>query len=339
MRTKQTAGKLTAILMALMAIGVAWGMGAARRTHVPARTFSKGDVSHAVLVDAFAKRPTAFFHKTRNWVLPVWVAPDVERQDTIITPVAPTDPSDPYAPQTYSGDLRTPDNIETGIFLDERTGQYRFGTRLKGNTQFLSTPLLMTPDEVARRDNRRIRHQWFANQNRTEAIQQGKEKFDFTDMHFDLGLAEKIFGPGGVRIKTTGSASLKIGANTRFVDNPSLSERNRNVFGFDFNEDINLSLNARVGDKVNMDFNYNSKAAATFDSQNIRLRYEGKEDEIIKLIEAGNISMPTTSSLLRGASSLFGIRTDFQFGRLQLSAVVSQKKSSSSNVSSGRGGV
>lgn len=44
--------------------------------------------------------------------------------------------------------------------------------------------------------------------------------------------------------------------------------------------------------------------------------------------------MPTNSSLVRGASSLFGVRTDMQFGKLKLSTVVAQKKSSSSSVSS-----
>ena len=93
-------------------------------------------------------------------------------------------------------------------------------------------------------------------------------------------------------------------------------------------------MNGKVGDKVNMDFNYNSDATFDFDSQNIKLRYEGKEDEIIKLVEAGNVSMPTNSSLVRGATSLFGVRTDMQFGKLKLSTVISQKKSASSSVSS-----
>ena len=93
-------------------------------------------------------------------------------------------------------------------------------------------------------------------------------------------------------------------------------------------------MNGKVGDKVNMDFNYNSEATFDFDTQNLKLRYEGKEDEIIKLVEAGNVSMPTNSSLVRGASSLFGVRTDMQFGKLKLSTVVAQKKSASSTVSS-----
>ena len=87
-----------------------------------------------------------------------------------------------------------------------------------------------------------------------------------------------------------------------------------------------------------MDFNYNSDATFDFDAQNLKLRYEGKEDEIIKLVEAGNVSLPSNSSLIRGASSLFGIRTDLQFGKLNLQTIISQKKSSSKSVRS-QGGV
>ena len=70
----------------------------------------------------------------------------------------------------------------------------------------------------------------------------------------------------------------------------------------------------------------------------LKLKYDGKEDEIIKLVEAGNVSFPSNSSLIKGASSLFGVRTDMQFGKLKLQTVFSQKKSASKSVSS-RGGV
>ena len=199
---------------------------------------------------------------------------------------------------------------------------------------YLDTPFSMTWKEYQDMMMKRSIANYYRTKNAEEFKAKGKDKFDFTDMHFDLGPLNKVFGPGGVRVKTQGSAELKVGANTRFTDNPSLSERNRKVFGFDFDEKINLSLNGKVGDKVNMDFNYNSEATFDFDTQNLKLRYEGKEDEIIKLIEAGNVSMPTNSSLVRGATSLFGVRTDMQFGKLKLQTVVAQKKSSSSSVSS-----
>lgn len=229
-------------------------------------------------------------------------------------------------------DLKDPENLKNVAEYDENTGGYLYGTKL--GDDFLGTPFALTWDEYQKMMMKRSLSAYFRGKNAQEYKEKGKDKFDFTDMHFNLGPLDKVFGPGGVRIKIQGSAELKIGANTRFTDNPSLSERNRKVFGFDFDEKINLSLNGKVGDKVNLDFNYNSEATFDFDAQNIKLRYEGKEDEIIKLVEAGNVSMPTNSSLVRGATSLFGIRTDMQFGKLKLSTVISQKKSASSSVSS-----
>lgn len=235
-----------------------------------------------------------------------------------------------------SGDLKDPDNLRTELVYDEASGLYKYGTRL-GN-QFLYVPYFLGPDEVRRQGIEQSMRDYFRRRNAEEFKAKGKEKFDFTDMKFALGPAEKIFGPGGVRIKTQGSAELKLGGNHRWTDNPSLSERNRSVFGFDFNEKLNLTLNGKVGDKVNMDFSYNSEATFNFDTQNLKLRYEGKEDEIIKLIEAGNVSMPTQSSLIRGAQSLFGLRTDMQFGKLSLQTMIAQKKSSAQTVQS-KGGV
>ncbi len=141
-------------------------------------------------------------------------------------------------------------------------------------------------------------------------------------MHFDLGPAEKIFGPGGIRVKTQGTAELKFGINKKNIDNPSLPIRNRKTTMMNFDEKINLNVNGKVGDKVNLNLNYNTDATFDYDAQNMKLKYDGKEDEIIKLVEAGNVSFPSNSSLIKGASSLFGVRTDMQFGKLKLQMVV-----------------
>lgn len=82
---------------------------------------------------------------------------------------------------------------------------------------------------------------------------------------------------------------------------------------------------------------YNTDATFDFDSKNIKLAYEGKEDDIVKNIEAGNVSMTTGSSLIRGSTALFGIKTKLQFGRLTATALVSQQNSESKSVST-RGG-
>ena len=229
-------------------------------------------------------------------------------------------------------DLRHPENIRQTVEYDDSANVYYVGTKI--GDSYLNAPVLMTPEEYRQWVEKRALRDFFRQKNVENVENKGEDKFSFADMHFDLGPAEKIFGPGGVRIKTQGTAELKLGVTMKNIDNPSLPIRNRKTTAFDFDEKINLNVNGRVGDKVNMNLNYNTDATFDFDTQNLKLKYEGKEDEIIKLVEAGNVSFPSNNSLVKGASSLFGIRTDMQFGKLKLQTVLSQKKSSTKSVSS-----
>ena len=229
-------------------------------------------------------------------------------------------------------DLRLPSNIKQQVEYDDSLNVYKIGSKL--GDSYLNAPVLMTPEEYRQWSEKKEREAFFRKKDAENVSSKGKEKFSFADMHFDLGPAEKIFGPGGVRIKTQGTAELKLGATLKNIDNPSLPERNRKTKSVDFDEKINLNVNGKVGDKVNMNLNYNTDATFDFDTKNLKLRYEGKEDEIIKLVEAGNITFPSNNSLVKGASSLFGVRTDMQFGKLKLQTVVSQKNSTTKSVSS-----
>ena len=229
-------------------------------------------------------------------------------------------------------DLKRPENIRQTVEYDDSANVYYVGSKI--GDSYLNAPVLMTPEEYRLWVEKRALRDFFRQKNVENVENKGEDKFSFSDMHFDLGPAEKIFGPGGVRIKTQGTAELKLGVTMKDIDNPSLPIRNRKTTAFDFDEKINLNVNGKVGDKVNMNLNYNTDATFDFDSQNLKLKYEGKEDEIIKLVEGGNVSFPSNNSLVKGASSLFGIRTDMQFGRLRLQAVISQKKSSTQSVSS-----
>ena len=235
-----------------------------------------------------------------------------------------------------SADLQRPENMKQTVEYNDTIDRYIIGNKVAGT--YVWAPTMMTYDEYFKWSEKKALYEFFRSKNEEAAKTKGKEKFDFTDMHFDLGPAEKIFGPGGVRIKTQGTAELKFGATFKNIDNPSLPIRNRKTTTMDFDEKINLNVNGKVGDKVNMNLNYNTDATFDFDAQSMKLKYDGKEDEIIKLVEGGNVSFPGSSSLIAGASALFGLRTDMQFGKLKLQTVVSQKKSNSSSVSS-KGGV
>jgi cell surface protein SprA len=270
---------------------------------------------------------------------PILVAEEEEIPDSLLHPRWKITKTTPILVSDLDSaviDLRMPDNIKQQAEYDDSTGVYLIGSKI--GSSYLNAPILMSPEEYQEWSRQREIRKFFRLKNAANFATKGKDKFDFADMHFDLGPAEKIFGPGGVRIKTQGTAELKLGANFKIIDNPSLPERNRNTKAIDFDEKINLNVTGKVGDKVNMNLNYNTDATFDFDTKNIKLRYEGKEDEIIKLVEAGNVTFPSNNSLVKGASSLFGVRTDMQFGKLKLQTVFSQKKSTTTSVSS-KGGV
>ena len=250
-------------------------------------------------------------------------------------PVKPTSPTTLEDTKKGPIDLKDPDNAEEKVEYDERTGNYLLGTKISGG--FMNTPILMTPQEYQEWSIRKSMQQYYANKNREAAEKKEENTFSFSNMSFGLGAAEKIFGPGGVQLRSSGSAEIKFGMNKKQVDNPSLPIRNRKTSGLDFDEQVNLSVNGQIGDKMDFNLNYNTEATFDFDAKSLKLQYQGKEDEIVKLIEAGNVSFPSNNSLVQGSSSLFGVRTDLQFGKLKVQSVVSQKKGISKSVSSSGG--
>ena len=53
------------------------------------------------------------------------------------------------------------------------------------------------------------------------------------------------------------------------------------------------------------------------------LGYKNTFDEILRKVEAGNVNLPLSGSLITGSQSLFGIKTEMQFGRLTMTSIFS----------------
>ena len=142
---------------------------------------------------------------------------------------------------------------------------------------------------------------------------------------------ETIFGGNAVKVTPTGSLNLKLGFIYQNTENPQLSEENRSSFTFDFDQQINASIRAQVGTRLDFTANYDTQS--TFDFQNlVKIGYEPTEDDILQGIEAGNVSMPIKNSLINGAQSLFGVKTQLKFGNTNITAVFSQQNSESKTV-------
>ncbi|MDO9634885.1 MAG: cell surface protein SprA [Paludibacter sp.] len=228
-------------------------------------------------------------------------------------------------------DAPLPDNVKTTVEYDLRSGNYVMRTRV-GEME-IATPFTLTDKEYYDYSAKNELNAYWKELN-AKAEVDNEEKFSITDIKFDIGKADKVFGPGGVQIKTQGSAELIFGIKSNKTDNPALTERMRSNTMFDFDEKIQMNVTGTVGDKVNFNMNYNTESTFDFDQKLVKLNYKGNEDDIIRSIQAGNVSMQLNSSLISGSTALFGLRTDLQFGKLSISAVASQQESETKTVSS-----
>ena len=228
-------------------------------------------------------------------------------------------------------DLNNPENVTTTVEYQPDNGTYIIRTRI-GDTD-VSTPYMLTQEEYNHYSERQLMHKYWQ-QKISEVEHNNERKFDITDMKFNIGPADKVFGPGGVQLKMQGSAELLFGFKHQYIANPSLTLRARNNNIFDFDEKIQASVQGKVGTKLNFNLSYNTEASFSFDQSNLKLNYKGEEDDIIQSIEAGNVTMDLPSSLIRGSKALFGIKTNLKFGKLKIQALISQQNSQAQTVSS-----
>ena len=157
------------------------------------------------------------------------------------------------------------------------------------------------------------------------------------NFYVNSGFFESIFGGNTIEVIPQGSVAMDLGVIWQKNDNPALSPRNRTNTSFDFDQRISLSLLGKIGERLQITANYDTEA--TFDFQNlIKLDYTPTEDDILRKIEVGNVNFPLNSSLIKGAQSLFGVKTQLQFGRTTVTAVFSEQRSQSNTVIAQGGG-
>ncbi len=140
-----------------------------------------------------------------------------------------------------------------------------------------------------------------------------------------------IFGKNEVDLRVTGQADIKAAFDYDKNDQ-QLTLGAGSQLTPDFKQDLSLGVTGTIGDKMRVDVNWDTNR--DFDYQNqLKLTYTGYEDEIIQKVEAGNVFLQTPSTLIRGGQSLFGIKSEFKIGGVQVTTVASQQEGLSNNLS------
>ena len=159
-----------------------------------------------------------------------------------VQPTVPQSFEDITEPSERAIDLKTPQNIKTEAEYDPATGFYTIRTKL-GDME-IASPFLLSADEYNDVALRKSMIEYYRQKNAEEFEKKGKKEFNFLDMNFALGPLEKVFGPGGVQLKTSGSVALNMGIKSNKTDNPSMPVNSRRRTYFDFDQKIQATIAA-----------------------------------------------------------------------------------------------
>lgn len=222
--------------------------------------------------------------------------------------------------------LQPSSSIESAVVFDPETNSYVFSEKI-GRINY-RPPTVMDFEEYQKYDEQKAKSDYWREKSREDL---GAGPSFLKSFRLGNKSLDKVFGTDAISIIPQGSAELIFGYSYSKNDNPAIPVRNRTNGNFVFKEKIMMNVTGSIGDKLELGLNYNTEA--TFDFENkTKLEYSGKEDEIIKKIEAGDVSLTLPGTLITGSQGLFGIKTELQFGRLSVQAVVSHQRSESRSI-------
>jgi len=223
--------------------------------------------------------------------------------------------------------LVDPDNLEYRYEYDNKTGNVTIYRKI-GNID-VRLPYTMSLNEFMDVDTRKsIISYWSQKSNESSMYQQGiGGGTSIFNPNWNVGGKgfQSIFGSNVIDIRLQGVAEVIVGIQQTNIDNPTLQERLRKTTTFDFRQKIQMNITGKIGDKMKLGINYDTEATFDFENQ-IKLEFEGDEDDILKKIEVGNVTLPMPGTLITGSQSLFGLKTEMQFGKLTVTGIFSQQK-------------
>lgn len=142
---------------------------------------------------------------------------------------------------------------------------------------------------------------------------------------------DRIFGGSFVDIQPNGFVMLDFGGRWQRIQNPSIPIRQQRNGGFEFDQQISMNVVGKIGEKLSITADFDNNNSFDFEN-NLKVEYTGFEEDILQKIEIGNVSLPLSNSLITGAQNLFGVKTQFRFGKLDITAVASTQRGKSDEI-------
>ncbi|WBO83678.1 T9SS outer membrane translocon Sov/SprA [Hymenobacter yonginensis] len=283
----------------------------------------------------------------RPWLMPGpdtprTALPDTSRYRSSRRPrVAPSDRvGTPFSPQRRRSPLvlPLPGNVQQVITPDDSLQYFDVEERIGEDVDFRD-PSRLTFKEYSRWQQQQAVRDYFRNRSAGGVVgDSGSAASRRLIPKIYLGpMADRIFGGSYVDIRPAGAVTIRMGARFNRNQNPTLTLRQQRIGEFQFDQNMNLNLTGQIGEKLRLNFNYDTKAAFDFEN-NMKLDYTGFDTDIIRKVDLGNVSLPLNNSLIVGGQNLFGVKTQLQFGRMSVTAVASTLRGQADEVRVQNGG-
>ncbi|MFW5659048.1 MAG: cell surface protein SprA, partial [Bacteroidota bacterium] len=228
-----------------------------------------------------------------------------------------------------------PGNVETTYELAPDGEGYIVREQVNGKD--IRPPSYISRQQLEELRNRQARDRFFQEQERVSQGRAGGGNSLIPPINVNSNLFKTIFGSPRIDIKPNVSVLLDFSIRRNVMKNPALALRQQRNTTFFFDQQIQLNVVGSVGERLNLNLNYDTEATFDFENQ-YKIGFQGDEDDIIKSVEAGNVSLPVNGSLIQGGQNLWGVKVATQWGPLFVTTVASQQRGKTQEIVVNGGG-
>lgn len=238
----------------------------------------------------------------------------------------PTDRyGDPFSNTTTRSPLFLKDPHQLKLDVEIDTGlNYTIYEKI-GNLNFRPTSS-MTFEEFKQYQDRNILKSYWQSRSRAMDGESAVSGRGFTPKIYVSPVLDRIFGGSYVELVPRGFVTLDFGGSFQKISNPNIPIRQQRNGGFEFDQQINMSMVGKIGEKLAVTANFDNNNSFEFQN-NLKVEYTGFKEDILQKLEIGNVSLPLNNTLIQGAQNLFGVKAQMQFGKLNVTTIASTQRS------------
>ena len=267
-----------------------------------------------------------------------------QQRDTVRSAIDTTKAISPYRPSFRFRDrygdpfsnyssysplyLKNPKSITTEITID--TGRnYSISEKIGGI--YFRPNSSMSLEEFSAQQDRLIRRSYWQTRSKALDGESAVSGRNLIPKIYISPVLDRIFGGSFVELVPRGFVNLDFGAQFQKIENPNIPIRQQRNGGFEFDQQINLSVVGKIGEKLSVTTNFDNNNSFDFQN-NMKVEYTGFKEDILKKLEIGNVSLPLNNSLITGSQNLFGIKAQMQFGKLFVTTIATTQRGKQSSL-------